>query len=46
MAIQHEFPKYPSDIIYSAVTFMQKWSILLKEADWVRVKQVKDNTML
>jgi len=33
MAIQHQFPKSPSDIIYTAVSFMQKWSILLKEAD-------------
>jgi len=46
MAIQHEFPKYPSNIIYSALTFMQKWSILLKEDDWARVKQEKDDIML
>jgi hypothetical protein len=46
MAIQHEFPEYSSNIMYSAVTFMQKWSILLKEADRVRTKQVKDNIML
>ena len=33
MAIEKGFPKAPTDIIYVALTLMQKWSILLKEED-------------
>lgn len=42
MAIEHKFPKSPSDIIYIALSFMQKWSLLLKEDDRQRILQVKD----
>jgi hypothetical protein len=33
MAIEKKFPKAPSDVIYVAISFMQKWSHLLKEKD-------------
>ena len=45
MAIQHKFPKSPSDIVYNALSFMQKWSALLKEDDYQRIKQVKDDIL-
>jgi hypothetical protein len=46
MAIQLKFPKSPSDIMYTAVSFLQKWSILLKEDDRDRIQQVKDRILL
>jgi hypothetical protein len=46
MAIELKSPKSPSDIIYTAVSFLQKWSILLKEADHDRIQQVKDSIWL
>jgi hypothetical protein len=46
MAIQLKFPKSLTDIIYTVVSFLQKWSIMLKEADRERIKQVKDNILL
>lgn len=33
MAIEKRFPKAPSDVMYVAVSLMQKWSLLLKKKD-------------
>ena len=33
MAIEKIFPKAPSDVLYVAISLMQKWSHLLKEKD-------------
>jgi hypothetical protein len=33
MAIEKKFPNSPFDIIYIALSFIQKWSVLLKEDD-------------
>ena len=41
MAIEKSFPKTPTDVIYLALSLMQKWSILLKEEDRRSVMQVK-----
>jgi hypothetical protein len=45
MAIKKKFPNSPSDIIYIALSFMQKWSVLLKEDDRQRIKQVKERIL-
>jgi len=41
MAIEKFFPKPPTDVIYLALSFMQKWSILLKEEDREQICQLK-----
>jgi hypothetical protein len=33
MAIEKKFPKAPIDVIYNALSLIQKWSILLREKD-------------
>ena len=40
MAIERVFIKMPTDVIYVAISFLQRWSILLKEEDKERVWQV------
>ena len=45
MAIEKRFPKAPTDVIYVALSLMQKWSIMLKEGDRKRFTQVKDAFM-
>jgi hypothetical protein len=30
MAIEKHFPKAPSDVMYVAISLLQKWSLLLK----------------
>ena len=42
MAFEKSFPKMPTDVIYNAISLMQKWRILLKEEDRRRVLQVKE----
>jgi len=42
MAIEKVFPKMPSDVLYGALSLLQKWMILLKEDDRWRMSQVKD----
>jgi len=37
MAIEKVFPKAPSDVIYVAISLMQKWSHLLRGKDKERV---------
>jgi primosomal protein N' len=39
MAIEKIFVKAPTDVIYMAISFMQRWSVLLKEKDRDRVAQ-------
>lgn len=42
MAIEQVFPKAPTDIIFIALSFMQRWSTLLKEKDrhrWIQIKE-------
>lgn len=45
MAIEHKFPGAPTDVIFVALSFMQKWSLLLKEEDCQRVQQVKETIL-
>jgi hypothetical protein len=45
MSIERKFPKNPSDIMYIASTFMQKWSLLLKDEDRQRIVQVKEEIL-
>lgn len=40
MAIEKRFPKSPTDVLYTALSLLQKWSVLLKE-DCERVNLVK-----
>jgi hypothetical protein len=42
MAIEKKFSKAPSDVIYCAISLMQKWRLLLKEEDMKLFDQVKD----
>ena len=37
MAIENVFPKAPTDVIYTAVSLMQRWCVLLKEKDRERI---------
>jgi len=39
MAIEKSFIKTPTDVIYVAVSLLQRWSVLLKEKDKERVSQ-------
>lgn len=45
MAIKQKFLKSWFDIIYIALSFMQKWSSLLKENNCQRVLQVKERIL-
>jgi hypothetical protein len=45
MVIEKHFPKAPTDVIYVALSLMQKWSIMLKEGERKRFMQVKDAFM-
>jgi hypothetical protein len=40
MAIEKVFPKAPTDVIYTAISLMQRWCVLLKEKDRERIVQV------
>ena len=44
MAIEKRFPTTPTDVIYVAISLMQKWSVLLKE-DRQRVLQLKESLL-
>jgi hypothetical protein len=41
MAIERQFPKAPTDILYNALSLMHIWLLPLKEADKWKVSQVK-----
>lgn len=43
--IEKRFPKVPTDVIYTALSYMQKWSCLLKEEDRDRIVQLKEGIM-
>lgn len=43
MMIEKQFPKSPTDVIYTALSFMQKWSYLLKDSDREQVTQIKED---
>ena len=45
MAIERKYPKLPSDIIYVALSYLQKWNVLLKEEDRQQIVQVKDEIL-
>ena len=45
MAIEQRFPKALTDVIYVALSLLQKWGVLLKEVDRQRVLHVKDDIM-
>jgi hypothetical protein len=40
LAIEKSFPKAPTDVLYAAISFMQKWSLLLKETDKERIDHI------
>jgi hypothetical protein len=42
MAIEKTFIKAPTDVIYVAISLLQRWSTLLKEKDKERVAQTLD----
>jgi len=41
MAIEHKFPKSPTDVIFLALSYLQRWAVLLKEADQERMETTK-----
>lgn len=45
MAIEKRVPKAPADIIFVALSWLQKWCIMLKEADRERILQTRDDIM-
>jgi hypothetical protein len=45
MAIEKVFPKAPSDVIYVAISLMQKWSQLLRGKNKERVDQILENIL-
>ena len=42
-AIEKKIPRVPTDVVYSALLLIQKWSIKLKEKDQERVLQIKES---
>lgn len=42
MAIEKQFPKAPTDIIYTGLSLLQSWSIKLKEEDKARVAKITE----
>lgn len=46
MAIKKFFPKAPTDVMYTALSLIQKWMVLLKEDDRWRICQVKDQVLV
>jgi hypothetical protein len=45
MMIEKHFPKAPTDVMYTAVSFMQKWSYLLKDGDMKHIVQMKEDIL-
>jgi hypothetical protein len=45
MAIEKRLPKALADMIYVALSLLQKWCIMLKEVDKERIMQTKCNIM-
>jgi len=46
MRIEKKFPKVPTDVIYTGISFMQQWSYLLKEDDRERINQMKEDVLM
>lgn len=42
ITIEKQIPKAPNDVIFNALSLIQRWSILLKEKDQEQVLQAKD----
>ena len=42
MAIERAFPNNPMDVMYSAISFIQKWWRLLKPADQEKLTEAVD----
>jgi hypothetical protein len=45
MAIEKRSPRAPTDVVYVALTLLQKWSILLKEVDGEQILSVKEEVL-
>ena len=45
MSIEQKFPKAPTDVVYLALSYLQKWSILLKDADRDRMEAINGEIM-
>jgi hypothetical protein len=45
MAIEKCFPKAPADVIYVCLSFMQKWSCLLKEVEEAQIIRLKEEIL-
>jgi len=45
VAIEKKYPKAPTDVVYVALSFLQKWCTLLKQKDRVHVEKIKDDIM-
>ena len=45
MAIERQYPKTPTDILYNVLSLMQRWLLLLKEVDKWKVSQVKERML-
>jgi len=43
IAIEKMIPKAPTDVLYIALSLMQKWSVKLKEKDQDRIMQIKNS---
>ena len=41
IAIEKKIPKAPTDVLYIALSLMQKWSVKLKGEDQERIMQIK-----
>lgn len=44
-AITRKFPRAPTDVIYNALTYMQSWSVGLKEDDQTSFEMLKGTLM-
>ena len=45
MMIEKHLPKTPTDVVYIGLSFMQKWSGLLREEDRERITHLKEDIM-
>jgi len=45
MAIEKRSARAPTDVVYVALTLLQKWSIMLKEVDGERILSVKEEVL-
>jgi hypothetical protein len=45
MSIEQKFPKTPTDVVYLTLSYLQKWSILLKDADRDHMEAINGEIM-